>query len=158
MKVAFDTSVIIAGTHDNHPHHHRAIVWIDAVLEQRVTGLLTWHALAEIWSVLTRLPAPLRLSPAQAMHVVRRVQGVFELHQLEPSVYSEALQRCTDRGFFSGVVFDALHLVGAEHAGAEAIVTFNGADFSSVGNPHLATHHHPAGPAGRCPLRKSTSS
>ncbi len=135
MKVAFDSSVIIAGTHDNHPHHHRAIVWIDAVLEQRVTGLLTWHALAEIWSVLTRLPAPSRLSPAQAIRVVRRVQGVFQLHQLEPSAYNEALQRCTDRGFFSGVVFDALHLVGAEHAGAEAIVTFNGADFLRLAIP-----------------------
>jgi predicted nucleic acid-binding protein len=75
VKVAFDTSVIIAGTHDIHPHHRRAIVWIDAVLEQRITGLLTWHALAEIWSVLTRLPVPLRLSPEQAMRVVRRVQG-----------------------------------------------------------------------------------
>lgn len=70
MKVAFDSSVIIAGTHDIHPHHHRAIVWIEAVLEQRITGLLTWHALAEIWSVLTRLPVPSRLSPEQAMRVI----------------------------------------------------------------------------------------
>ena len=75
MKVAFDSSVVIAGTHDLHPHHRRAIVWIDAVLEQRITGVITWHALAEIWSVLTRLPAPARLSPEQAMQVIRRVQG-----------------------------------------------------------------------------------
>jgi len=60
VKVAFDTSVIVAGTHDGHPHHGRAIVWIDAVLEQRITGVVTWHAVAEIWSVLTRLPAPAR--------------------------------------------------------------------------------------------------
>lgn len=136
MKVAFDSSVIIAGTHDMHPHHRRAVVWIDAVLEQRITGLLTWHALAEIWSVLTRLPGPARLSPEQALRVVRRVQGVFQLHQVEPAVYNEALQRCTDRGFASGVVFDALHLVGAEHAGADAIVTFNGADFLRLANPN----------------------
>src|SRR5262245_1250264 len=109
MKIAFDSSVIIAGTHDMHPHHHRAVVWIDAVLEQRITGMITWHALAEIWSVLTRMPAPARLSPEQALRVLRRVQAAFQLHQLEPSTYDEALQRCTDRGFFSGVVFDALH-------------------------------------------------
>lgn len=135
MKVAFDSSVIIAGTHDMHPHHRRAIVWIDAVLEQRITGLLTWHALAEIWSVLTRLPGPARLSPEQALRVVHRVQGVFQLHQVEPAVYNEALQRCTDRGFASGVVFDALHIVGAEHAGAAAIVTFNSADFLRLAIP-----------------------
>jgi predicted nucleic acid-binding protein len=112
-----------------------AIVWIDAVLDQRITGVVTWHALAEIWSVLTRMPAPARLSPEQAMRVVRRVQGVLQLHQMEPAVYNEALQRCSDRGFASGVVFDALHLVGAEHAGADALVTFNGADFLRLASP-----------------------
>ena len=69
------------------------------------------------------------------MHVIRKVQGFFQLHQLEPSTYDEALQRCTDRGFFSGVVFDALHLVGAERAGADALVTFNGADFVRLAIP-----------------------
>lgn len=97
--------------------------------------MITWHALAEIWSVLTRMPAPARLSPEQAMRVVRRLQGVFQLLQLEPATYNEALERCTNRGFFSGVVFDALHLVGAEHAEADAIVTFNAADFSRLATP-----------------------
>lgn len=135
MKVAFDSSVLIAGTHDRHPHHHRAVVWIEAVSEQRIAGLLTWHALAEIWSVLTRLPGPARLSPEQALRVVRRVQALFLLHPLEPSEYDEALQRCTDRGLSSGVVFDALHMVAAEHAGADALVTFNGADFLRLATP-----------------------
>lgn len=75
-----------------------AIVGIDAVLQQRVTGMITWHALAETWSVLTRMPAPARLSPEQAMRVVRRLQGVFQVLQLEPSTYNEALERCTNRG------------------------------------------------------------
>jgi predicted nucleic acid-binding protein len=136
VKVAFDTSVIVAGTHEMHPHHQRAIVWIDAVLEGRITGILTWHAVAEIWSVLTRLPVPSRLSPEQAMRVVRRVQGAFQLHPIEPPVYDEALQRCTDRGFVSGVVFDALHLVSAERVGAEALLTFNGADFLRLAGPN----------------------
>jgi len=129
VKVAFDSSVIVAGAHDMHPHHRRAIVWIDAVFEHRITGLTTWHALAEIWSVLTRLPMPARLSPEQALRIIRRVQGTFQLHPLDAPIYTEALQRCTDRGFVSGVVFDALHLVGAEHAGADVLVTFNDADF-----------------------------
>src|SRR4051812_8272842 len=45
MKIAFDSSVIIAGTHDMHPHHRRAVVWIDAVLDQRITGMITWASI-----------------------------------------------------------------------------------------------------------------
>ncbi|KYF70349.1 hypothetical protein BE15_15245 [Sorangium cellulosum] len=33
MKLAFDTSVLVAGLHRAHPHHGRAVVWIDAVAE-----------------------------------------------------------------------------------------------------------------------------
>jgi hypothetical protein len=60
---------------------------------------------------------------------------VFEVLSLQPAVYDEALQRCTDRGFASGVIFDALHLVAAEHAGAEGLVTFNGTDFQRLALP-----------------------
>lgn len=135
MKIAFDTSVLVAGLHRAHPHHRRALVWIDAVSEGRVTGVITWHALAELWSVLTRLPTSARPSPEQTLQLVRRVQGVFNVRALEPAVYEEALQRCTDRGFSSGVIFDALHLVAAERDGADALTTFNGADFVRLALP-----------------------
>jgi predicted nucleic acid-binding protein len=129
VKVAFDTSVLVAGLHENHPHHARAVVWIDAVAEGHATGLVTCHALAELWSVLTRLPGAARSTPAQALLIVGKIRGVFDVRQLDVAAYDEALQRCADRGLSSGVVFDALHLVSAEHAGADALVTFNGADF-----------------------------
>ena len=63
------------------------------------------------------------------MQIVGRVRGVFDVRPLQAADYDEALQRCSDRGFSSGVVFDALHLVAAERADADALVTFNGADF-----------------------------
>lgn len=135
MKIVFDSSVLIAGTHDAHPHHRRAIVWIDAVLEQRATGMVAWHGLAEVWSVLTRLPAPARLSSEQALRLVRRIQAAFQLQPMDSAVYEEALQRCSDRALRSGVIFDALHLVCAERAGADALLTFNGADFLRLTSP-----------------------
>lgn len=133
--MAFDTSVLVAGLHRAHPHHRRAIVWIDAVAEGRVTGIVTWHALAELWSVLTRLPISARPSPEQALQLVRRIRGVFDVRPLGQAVYDEALQRCTDRGLSSGVIFDALHLVAAEHDVADALATFNGADFLRLALP-----------------------
>jgi predicted nucleic acid-binding protein len=135
VKIAFDTSVLVAGLHRVHPHHTRAVVWTDAVAEGRVAGVVTWHALAELWSVLTRLPSSARPSPEQALQLVHRIRVVFNVRPLAPAVYEEALQRCTDRGFSSGVVFDALHLVAAEQAGADALVTFNGADFLRLAAP-----------------------
>lgn len=135
MKIAFDTSVLVAGLHRAHPHHARAVVWTEAVAAGQMTGVVTYHALAELWSVLTRLPPPARTSPEQALQIVQRVRSVFDVRSVESSAYDEALQRCTDRRLSSGVVFDALHLVGAEHAGADAMLTFNGGDFTRLATP-----------------------
>jgi predicted nucleic acid-binding protein len=44
-------------------------------------------------------------------------------------IYRVALGRCAARRLASGVVFDALHLVTAEEARADAMLTFNHADF-----------------------------
>ncbi len=135
MKVAFDTSVLVAGLHRAHPHHARAVVWVDAVAQRHVTGLVTYHALVELWSVLTRLPSSMRASPAQALQLVDRVRQVFEVVTLESTIYDDAMQRCTDRGFSSGIVFDALHLVAAERSAAHVVVTFNGSDFTRLITP-----------------------
>ena len=86
MKIAFDTSVLVAGLHRGHPHHRRAVVWVDAVAQQQMTGLVTYHALVELWSVLTRLPASMGAEPNQALQLVDRVRRVFEVLALEPSV------------------------------------------------------------------------
>ena len=54
MKVAFDTSVLIAGSVSSHPHHERALWWLAD--DREFERCASWHALAETWSVLTRLP------------------------------------------------------------------------------------------------------
>ena len=50
------------------------------------------------------------------------------------------------RTLTSGVVFDALHLVTAEEAGAHAMLTFNHADFvrlTDVGSPPIVVPPDP---------------
>lgn len=132
MKVAFDTSVLVAGLHRAHPHHGRAIVWVDAVTEGQITGVVTWHALAELWSVLTRLPGSTRPSPEQVFQLVHRVRQHFDVRPLEASIYDEAIRRCSDRRLVSGVIFDALHLISAEQGGVDTLVTFNDSDFTRL--------------------------
>lgn len=46
--------------------------------------------------------------------------------------YLAATQRCASRGLKSGVVYDALHLVEAERAGADVFLTFNPSDFERL--------------------------
>lgn len=61
MKVAFDTSVLVAGSLARHPHAERARVWLQAAREGRVEALATTHAFAETWATLTALPGDPRV-------------------------------------------------------------------------------------------------
>lgn len=129
MKVAFDTSVLVPSVVAGHRHHARARCWLLAVETGQLEGIASWHAMSETWSVLTRLPVTPRISSLAAWGAVRRLRSMLTLVSPTERIYRTALARCTARGFASGVVFDALHLVTAEEAGAAAMLTFNLADF-----------------------------
>jgi len=146
VKLAFDTSVLVAALIDSHPHHLRASPWVAAVSSGEVEAEITWHAVAEAWSVLTRLPGPLRLPPSTATIVIERASELFQPVDLTPSVYRSALRRCTEAGAGSGAVFDALHLISAEERGADGMVTFNRNDFERLktgGSPEIVVPPDP---------------
>lgn len=127
MLVAFDTSVIVAATLGQHHFHARAWAWLQAVETDRLDGTVCPHALAEVYSVLTKIPGALTYADARA--VVRRLAQVFVVHAPNLETYELAVERCADRGMGSGSVYDALHLVHAEQARADALVTFNASHF-----------------------------
>jgi predicted nucleic acid-binding protein len=132
MKVAFDTSVLVAATLSSHRHHPRAVVWLDAVSAGDIRGVVSVHALGEVWSVLTKLPITPPIAPADARRTVRDIVARFEVVPLTARVYDDALDRCCTRGLRSGAIFDALHLVTAESAGADTMLTFNSRDFTRL--------------------------
>jgi predicted nucleic acid-binding protein len=107
MRVAVDTSVLVAALH---------------------SGLITTHALAETWATLSRLPLAPRVTPKQAAEMVARLHRLFRVVSIDAALYHEAIDRCATRGFSSGVVFDALHLLAAERETADRILTFNARD------------------------------
>ncbi|MCP4663819.1 MAG: type II toxin-antitoxin system VapC family toxin [bacterium] len=133
MRVAFDTSVLVSALFEAHPHHQRAQPWLQAVAEGTLEGIFSRHALAETWSVLTRLPLRPRLSGREALQVLERLrENGFTPVDLTAEIYEVALRRCVDTGFTSGAVFDALHLAAAEAAGADLVLTFNVKHFSPL--------------------------
>lgn len=98
---ACDTSVAIAGldpAHEAHSACRRALVEFGPAL--------AGHATFETYSVLTRLPLPLRLTPGQAASVLA---AAFPEDCWLDSVETRDLrQRLADLGLVGGSVYDAL--------------------------------------------------
>ena len=66
MKVLYDTSVLIAALLVAHSHHALALPQLEKAQCQEVRGYVSTHSLAELYSVMTRLPEPLRVFPDEA--------------------------------------------------------------------------------------------
>jgi len=62
-----DTSCIIAAVCGWHDHHQEAAAEIERRLEGKERLATAAHALAEAYAVLTRMPAPHRLAPTDAL-------------------------------------------------------------------------------------------
>lgn len=135
MRVAFDTSVLVAALTEKHEHHQRAVIWLEAVSNGRVEGIASWHAISEVYAVLTRLPLVPRPSTRQVEEVVLRLKETLTLKEPTPAIYRAALLRAAEGGIRSGGIFDAIHLVTAERFGAELLLTFNLDDFQRMAHP-----------------------
>ena len=109
---AVDTSVavpLLVQTHQAHPVVSRW--WGGRPLA------LSGHALAETYSVLTRLPGDLRLAPADAAQLLgQRFSAPFLLGNVTAAHLPEALSRLAISG---GAAYDALVALAAAEHGAD---------------------------------------
>ena len=104
-----DTSVAVALTVADHEHHDETF----EALEGNCLGL-AGHAAFETYSVLTRLPAPARRTPAT---VARLLAATFpQTRFLGPDAGRSLLERVAAMGIAGGSVYDALVAAAAvEH-------------------------------------------
>jgi predicted nucleic acid-binding protein len=152
VKVAFDTSVLVAGSVAGHVHEQRARVWFRAAREKRIEAVATTHAFAETWAALTALPVAPRIAPDAAERVIRRLARYVRPAVLRWEDYRSALARCTERGLRSGSAYDALHFVGAAREGADVFLTFNTRHFEALaaaGDPRIVAPPDPPRLLGR---------
>lgn len=133
MKVALDTSVIVAAVVQQHPQHARAIWWLRS--RRKLERVASWHAYAEAWAVLTALPIDPRVSGEVAAAVLERVRRTTLFVPPRAATYPTAVARCNARALRSGAVYDALHLVAAEGEAADIFLTFNVDDFVRLAEP-----------------------
>ena len=109
--LALDTSVAIALLVRTHDAHAGVVAWWDG-REVALCG----HALAETYSVLTRLPGGLRLAPAEA---ARLLDERFKSPLLMSASSARRLHRSWGGlGIAGGAVYDALVALAAVEHGA----------------------------------------
>lgn len=110
--LALDTSVAIALLVQTHHAHPAVSRWWDA---RQIA--LPGHALAETYSVLTRLPGDLRMAPLDAARLLR--ERFAEPLLLGPEVSGRLPDVLSDLGISGGAVYDALVALAAVEHGAE---------------------------------------
>jgi predicted nucleic acid-binding protein len=146
MKVALDTSVVVAAVVEDHPHHARASWWFRT--RRKIERIASWHAYAEAWAVLTALPLEPRISGEVASAVLDRVRRSLRFVGPRSTTYPSAAGRCSARALRSGAIYDALHLVTAEAERADFLLTFNVEDFMRLAEPDGPRIISPPDPPG----------
>jgi predicted nucleic acid-binding protein len=117
-----------------HLHHPRASREIKRRLGDGESMILGAPTLVESYAVLSRLPPPRRLSPAEGWQLVRASFVDHAAAIVAPD--SDAIRRLLDgnaaRGVAGGGIYDAVIVACALMAGVDAILTFNARQFRLV--------------------------
>ena len=132
--VFFDTSVLLAGLIDLGPATAGAQRAMDALADGRLTAVRTaWHCCLEFYSVATRLPAELRLTPADALRLLEtEIFARIRVDQLPSGSFAEFLRGAAREPTVGGRIYDA-HIAEVARLGkARVVVTDNRRHFASL--------------------------
>lgn len=123
---AVDSSCMVAAVCFWHQSHAAALREIKRRLEDGEELAVPAHALAETYSVLTRLPPPRRLTAAEAWTLieVNFVQG-RSIVALDGAAYVSILGELAKQNMGGGRTYDAMIAACARQAKATTLLTFN---------------------------------
>ena len=121
---------MVAATCGWHEHHDRAREEIERRLRDAETLLVAAPALVETYSVLTRLPPPHRLSPADALTLLEEnFMNTGKIVALDARSYRALLRRAPRNGVAGGRTYDAIIAECARRAKDTTLLTFNMSHF-----------------------------
>jgi predicted nucleic acid-binding protein len=101
VDIVVDTSVAVSLIVESHEHHDATLEAVDG---RRLA--LAGHAAFETFSVLTRLPPPLRRSPEAVVQLLN-ANFPFTAH-LSPTTANALLTKIASRGIAGGSIYDAM--------------------------------------------------
>lgn len=127
---ALDTSCMVAAVCTWHVRHAAAAAEIERRLDRGERMTIAAHAIAETYAVLTRLPPPHRLSPADAWILVRaNFVDKAAMVTLDGPAHVAVLAQLALAGIGGGRTYDGLIAACAEISHAKALLTFNARHF-----------------------------
>jgi predicted nucleic acid-binding protein len=133
MKALLDSSTLIAAMLPDHVHHAPAHAWLSQAKAGVFEFFTSGHSLAEVYSVLTRLPRTPRISPAAAARMLQEnVIASASVISLSASDYTGLIVELSQRGVSGGAVYDAIIAKAAELAQVDRLVTLNEPHFHHV--------------------------
>lgn len=131
----YDTSVLVPVLIAEHPYKQRC--------QARIAGTSPKNAaigartVAEIYSVLTRMPTQARILPEQAIEMLKIVRTRMRVIELTAEEEWAAISRMAALGIGGGRIYDGLLVECARKIQAAEICTLNAKDFRAVA-PDLA--------------------
>lgn len=132
MRVLLDTSCLVAAVLSQHEHHDATAADLARRRAAGHTFLMAAHAVLEAYAVLTRLPPPHRLAPADAVAVLDRNWASSESTALTGAETWRLLRRQAAAGTAGGRVYDGAIAACARKARADEILTWNGRHFGGA--------------------------
>jgi len=132
MRVLLDTSCLVAATLPQHEHHRTTIEDLSRRRAAGHTFLMAAHGVLEAYAVLTRLPAPHRLAPSDALAVLDRNWGKAETIALTAAESWRVVRHHAGSGLSGGRVYDGCIAACARKGKANEILTWNVRHFEST--------------------------
>ncbi|MGQ0621993.1 MAG: PIN domain-containing protein [Panacagrimonas sp.] len=136
MKLALDSSVLVAALIEGEAHHAACA----AMLRRR--AMFAWsHLLAETFSSLTGGRLEEQVSPSVAGRLLEQsIAPRLRWVDLSGAEMASAIGAAHGAGVRGGAIYDFLHLVAARKAGADALYTLNLRHFRALaraGDPEI---------------------
>ena len=127
MKAFLDTSVLIATFYADHPHHSpSADLFLRFGKDETCCAA---HSLVEVYSTLTRMPPPRRVSGDQAILFLADIRANLTVIALDSDEYFQMAENASMAGLAGGAIYDAVLGQCALKANAETVYTWNSKDF-----------------------------
>ena len=102
MKGFFDTSVLVPVFFGDHVHHKASL---DLFIQfEKTTGCCGAHSLAEVFSILTRMPGKHRISGDQTMLFIGSIRERLSIIALKGDEYADALAASAAGGIVGGCI------------------------------------------------------
>ena len=133
-----DTSCMVAAICSWHEHHARAVAEFERRFDRDEKLVAVAPALVEAYSVLTRLPAPHRLPPSDALRLLEaNFMQTAPPVALDGRLYRTLLRRAPNEGIVGGQMYDAVIVECALKARADTLITFNTRHFMPLAKGRL---------------------